>query len=320
MPCEASVIDRMLAILWQTSMTIRQLLLEGRFPLGSYTQFTIFDPKRRLITAPSFQERVVHHAIMNVCEPAFEKWLVERTFACRRGMGRNKCLSLAQWYARRNAFFLKLDMRHYFDSIDHNVLFQLLCNKFKDPRLLDLFQKIIACYSVSEGRGLPIGSLTSQHFANFYLEAFDQFLLNELWTPCFVRYMDDVVIWGNSSKELTAWLVRIRNFLDAKLCLQLKESAYVNRNSLGLSMLGCRVFPKHIELSRRSKRRFQRKLASLEQSLSIYETSELVAQQRATALVAFVTTARVKSWRFRTLVLERTASDGQGHQARASRR
>jgi retron-type reverse transcriptase len=135
-------------------------LADGTYRPGPYHQFTIFDPKQRIITAPCFRDRVLHHAIMNVCEPLFDRFLIADTFACRRGKGRLAALDRAVEFARRHEFFLKLDIRKYFDSISHRVLRERLERRFKDQRLLDLFGRIIAGYQTAPGRGVPIGSLT----------------------------------------------------------------------------------------------------------------------------------------------------------------
>ena len=156
-------------------------LLRRRFPLGVYHQFTIFDPKERLITAPCFRERVLHHAIMNVCEPVFERWLIADTFACRKGKGRIVALERARTFAGRFPFFLKFDIRKYFDSISHDDPVGPAAADLQGPsRLLMLLDRIIAAYETAPGRGLPIGSLTSQHFANFYLGWFDRFVKEDL--------------------------------------------------------------------------------------------------------------------------------------------
>jgi retron-type reverse transcriptase len=135
-----------------------------------YTQFTIHDPKERLITAPSFADRVLHHAVLNVCEPVFERYLIDDTFACRRGKGRVAALQRAVHFSAQNAVALKFDIRKYFDSISHEVLLTRLERRFKDRRLLDLFRQIVGGYHTRAGCGLPIGALTSQHFANLQQE------------------------------------------------------------------------------------------------------------------------------------------------------
>lgn len=185
---------------------LRSSLERGDVVLGESHQFTIRDPKTRLITAPCFRERVLHHAILNVCEPTFERWLIADTFACRRGRGRLAALDRARRFASGHAAFLKLDIRRYFDSITHEILLDRLGRLFKDPRLLDLFGRIIAAFEATPGRGLPIGSLTSQHFANAYLGAFDRFVKEGLRVRGYVRSMDDMALWADSTATLKGHL------------------------------------------------------------------------------------------------------------------
>ena len=136
-------------------------LRAGTYPVGVYRQFVIHDPKERIITAPCFAERVVHHAIMNVCEPEFDRWLIGDTFACRTGKGRMAALLRARHFAGRQAFFLRLDIRKYFDSIPHDELLARLERRFKDGRLLALFARSVRSFRSELGHGVPIGSLTS---------------------------------------------------------------------------------------------------------------------------------------------------------------
>ena len=113
---------------------------EGTFPVGRFQQFLIRDPKERVITAPCFDERVLHHAIMNVCEPVMDRWLIDDTFACRTGKGREAAIQRAQHFTRNAEWFLKLDVRKYFDSVPHASLMAFLERRFKDRRLLELLQ------------------------------------------------------------------------------------------------------------------------------------------------------------------------------------
>jgi RNA-directed DNA polymerase len=221
-------------------------LAEGTYEVGPYHQFTIFDPKERLITAPCFRDRVLHHAVALVCEPVFERLLIADTFACRRGKGRVAAVERARFFARRYPWFLKLDIRKYFDSIDHEILSRQLRRKFKDRRLLDLFDRIIASYKVEPGRGVPIGSLTSQHFANFYLGGLDRFVKEELRAGGYVRYMDDFVIWGENRAWLSSVRERVEEFVARELSLALKPHPYINQARWGMDFLGCRVKPSHI--------------------------------------------------------------------------
>jgi RNA-directed DNA polymerase len=284
------------------------------FPVGQFVQFVIHDPKERVITAPCFRERVLHRAIMNVCEPLLERWLIGDTYACRKGKGRIVALLRAREFAARFPFFLKLDIRKYFDSIPHDRLLERLERRFKDRRLLALLARIVRTFRGTSGQGIPIGSLTSQHFANFYLGWFDRFVKETLRIPGYVRYMDDMGLWAETVTELKSALRQGEQKLRDELGLTLKPWPYLNRTAHGMDFLGCRVFPGYMTLNRRSRRRFHHNLLSLERAFAAGALEEGQLQQRATALVAFTRTAGVCSWRFRRSVLCAAAVDG--HKAR----
>jgi retron-type reverse transcriptase len=278
-------------------------LLAGDVPVGDYHYFKVRDPKERLICAATFRERVLHHALMNVCEPILERAAVFDSYACRKGKGRVLAVARAQGYARTHRWFLKMDIRKYFDSIHQATLRELLGRKFKDPLLLGMFDRILASYHTMPGRGLPIGNLTSQHFANFYLSPLDRFLKEELRRMAYVRYMDDFVVWGETGSELRAVCERVREFLAAELKLELKGNTAINRTAFGMDFLGYRLFPGTVRLARRSKVRFARKFRRYEAAEQCGRWSELKLQQRMQALLAFVMPA--ESGAFRRHCLQR---------------
>lgn len=286
-------------------------LRAGTFPVGRFHQFVIRDPKERTITAPCFAERVLHHAVMNVCEPVLDKWLIYDTYACRAGRGREAAVQRAQEFAHRYPFFLKLDIRRYFDSISHNVLLTRLGRLFNDERLLHLFARILDGFQGDRGQGLPIGSLTSQHFANFYLGGFDRFVKETLRVKGYVRYMDDSLLWGPSSSAMNDTLDRCREFVGQELQLEFKHHPYINRSQHGVDFLGSRVLPDHVRLNRRSRVRFAHKMAKLEQDYVAGLLGERELQERATSLVAFTQSAGAKSWQMRTGVLQRLPVSGR---------
>lgn len=146
-----------------------------------------------------------------------------------------------------------------FDSISHQRLLHLLESRFKDERLLQLLSRIVAAYRGEIGIGLPIGSLTSQHFANFYLGWLDRFVKETLRVRGYVRYMDDLVLWHSSRQSLEAIQERCQEFVANHLGLEFKPSA-VQRTGVGVGFLGCRILPTHVELNRRSKRRWRRRV------------------------------------------------------------
>jgi retron-type reverse transcriptase len=286
----------------------------GSVKLGRFHQFVIHDPKERIITAPCFEERVLHHAVINVCEPSFERFLIDDTFACRRGKGREAALVRARNFARQFPVFLTIDVRKYFDSVPHVRLLDRLSRIFKDQRLLDLLRRIIASYRGRIGTGLPIGSLTSQHLANSYLGGLDRFVKETLRLRGYVRYMDDMALWGNSTAELREALESCRKYLREDLSLELKSSTPINRTTHGMDFLGCRLYPTHLTLNRRSRIRFQRNLARLESLHREGLVTDIQLQQRVSAMVAFATAAGVSSWQFRAHVLHKL--EERGHKAR----
>ena len=297
---------------------LRDELLSGSVVIGEYHSFTIHDPKERTICAASFRERVLHHAVMNVCEPVLERAAIYHSYACRKGMGAQAAVRRAGSNARQSGWFLKMDIRKYFDSIDHGVLRGLLARKFKDAGVLDLFDRILASYETAPGRGLPIGNLTSQHFANFYLAPLDRFVKERLQRRCYVRYMDDFVVWGETAAELREVLRQVEDFLTAELKLELKSNVMLNRTERGMDFLGYRIFPDDLRLARRSKRRFASKFRAYEREHEEGVWTELELQQRMTALIAFTLPCRSRG--FRRNVMQRFGAEANGLQPRDSRR
>ncbi len=238
-------------------------ILEQRVRVGSRRSFTIHDPKRRVIQAPCFRERVLHHALMARVGPVLERLLVDDTFACRLGKGTLAAVKRAQCHTARYGWFVKLDVRAYFASIDHAILRSQLRRRIKGAATLHLIDRIIASYlspATDQGsreglRGLPIGALTSQHFANLYLASLDRLLL-EGQGVAMVRYMDDVAIWGNSPAVVRAAAQQAVAHADQALHLTIKPHWQVQPSCRGLPLLGFRIFGDRLLLSRRRRRRY----------------------------------------------------------------
>ena len=203
----------------------------------------------------------------------------------------------AEGYARQYGWFLKMDIRKYFDSVDHIVLRGLLRRKFKDPVVLAMFDQVLASYQTAPGRGLPIGNLTSQHFANFYLSPLDRFLKEHLRRRACVRYMDDFVVWGESGAELRAVWREVEAFLTAELRLELKANVALNKTAFGMDFLGYRLRPGELRLARRSKLRFARKYRRYEWEHLEGHWTEKQLQERMQALIAFTLPCRSRNWR-----------------------
>lgn len=244
---------------------LQRALVSGCYQPGKYRTFIIHEPKRRLISAAPFRDRVVHHAIIDVIEPLLDASLIEDSYACRCGKGTHKALDRCQQFARRCEWVLHCDVRKYFPSIDHGLLQEMLRKRIGDQKVLQLLFLILDSGPVQEPvlawfdgddlltpivrrRGLPIGNLTSQFFANLFLDPLDRMIKQRLRIRGYVRYMDDLVVFGRSVQELRKVRAVVEETLNA-LRLELhpkKRQIYPVRN--GIPFLGFRVFPNHRRL------------------------------------------------------------------------
>lgn len=280
---------------------IERELKGGKYVLGNYHHFVVKDPKLRLISVPPVRDRVVHHALCNIIGPIFEKSLIDHSYACREGKGTHAALRYALGCARKNRFFLKTDIRSYFLSIDRSRLFALICRKIKDPDVLWLVRNIIYQGQVPgahSGKGIPIGNLTSQLFANLYLNPLDHWIKEKLRVEYYLRYMDDLLLFSRTKDDLFGALYEIHTYLQKELLLELKEKATVIAPlSQGIPFLGFRIFPGLIRLNRAGKKRFMKKCRSRQKQFSTGLLMESEYVNSMNSLVAFISTA--DSYRFR---------------------
>ncbi len=235
-------------------------LRAGSYHPGPYRYFSIRDPKPRTISVAPFRDRVVHHALVSVLEPVFEPTFIFDSYATRKGKGTHRAILRAQRFARRWPWYLKLDIRHFFETVRHERLLALIARKVKDPRVLELTATLIG-NSREPGIGLPIGNLTSQFFANVYLNPLDHLVKDRWRVPAYLRYMDDFVLFADEKAALADLLPKIETFLRYELDLELKHRAcWLNRVTHGLSFLGMRIFPVHIRLRGENRRRSLRRV------------------------------------------------------------
>jgi len=241
-------------------LNLKREMQNGSYKPGPYRYFNISDPKDRIISVAPFRDRVVHHALVNVLEPIYAKVFIFDSYATRKNKGTHKAIFRAQQFLRKNKWFLKTDVQKYFDSIDRSVLKQILQRKIKDKRLLNILHLIID--NGGQGNtGLPIGNLTSQFFANVYLDQLDHYLKDQQGLKYYIRYMDDMVVFSESKEKLKAVKKEISLFLNERLNLKLKESAtFINQQLNGLSFLGRRIFPGLIRLKKENLKRSMKKL------------------------------------------------------------
>jgi RNA-directed DNA polymerase len=276
--CEAAAFEYRLE---ENLLELQSLLQSLQWRPGGYLSFYIRDPKRRLISAAPFADRVVHHALCNVIEPVFERSFVEDSFANRVGKGNHRALNVAQQYARRFPYVLSLDIRKFFPCIDHAVLRGQLAKKIDDERLLSIIDRILesgADVLIDEResmdlpghdpkgeirpKGLPIGNLTSQFWANVYLNPLDHFIKRTLRCRGYVRYVDDMRLFGEDKQRLWEWKTEIECYL-RQLRLLPHPGAHPRPVAEGFGFLGFQIFPDRRRIKKRKGIQYQRHLKGL---------------------------------------------------------
>ena len=232
-----------------------------------YRYFSLVNKKERLVSEASFRDRVVHHALVSAIEPVFERRFIEHSFACRKGKGSHAAVIRARKLARRHRYFLKMDIHHYFADVDHQVLLRLLGDRLYDPGIMWLCETLLAGAKVpssepNEPRGLPIGNLTSQFWANVYLDPLDNLISKQHGNGTYMRYMDDLLMFGRCKEALWEQKAAIGRFARQTLRLKIKDRATVVAPvTEGIPWLGFRIFPGLTRIDRHGRKRFGRKIA-----------------------------------------------------------
>ncbi len=263
----------------QNLITLSDELRTHTYTPGAYTNFYIYEPKRRLISAAPFRDRVVHHALCQVIEPIWEARFIHTSYACRPGKGTHKALDQCQAWIRQYPYAFHGDIVKYFPSIDFQILRQLLTRHLADREVVWLIDQILDgsvgvlaaespqtlfpgddLLALTRPRGLPIGNLTSQFWANVYLHELDQFVKHELRCLAYLRYMDDFVLFANNKADLHRWREAIVSFLAERLRLQLHpRKSVIFPSTTGINFCGWHIYPTHRRLRRSSIRRFVRR-------------------------------------------------------------
>ena len=261
----------------QNLLVLQQELITGTYTPGAYRQFTVYERKPRLISVAPFRDRVVHHAVMHVLEPLLDKRFIPDTYACRKDKGVHRAVDRYQQFARDNAYVLKLDIARYFPSIDRTILKQQLARRIKDKYVLDLLHRIIDngpetdvpvrffpgddLVAVSERqRGLPIGNLTSQFFANLYLDEFDHWLKESQRVKGYLRYVDDLYLLDNDKQRLWALRDVVADKLQEIRLILHADKTQIYRTTERVDVLGYRLSRYRRWLRNDNGFRFRRRL------------------------------------------------------------
>lgn len=255
-------------------LTLQQEIRDLEYKPKPLETFIIRDPKTRKISKSDFRDRIVHHALCNIIEPIIEKRFIYDSFANRKGKGPYNAIERFEKFKRkasrnntRTCYVLKADIRHYFENVDHDILVKILSGYIPDEQTLHLVKMILDNHKTTiAGKGMPLGNLTSQFFANVYLNELDQYVKHHLKARYYIRYVDDFVILSDQREELQTHEKKIALFLWEFLSLELhpEKTKIVNTNE-GVGFLGFRIFPHHKLLRKKNMGRFQKKLRSYHQ-------------------------------------------------------
>jgi RNA-directed DNA polymerase len=247
-------------------LALRDELLAGVYWPRPFRTFCIRDPKPRTISAAAFRDRVVHHALCTEVVPVLEYDALPVSFACRVGGGQLRALRACQSLVQRHRYVLMLDIEHFFETLHHVTLERLLAPRLAhDPPLIHLASTFIQAGAPGsdEGRGVPIGNLTSQHFANFYLGPLDRCIVRGLGLPL-VRYMDDLRAFSDSAEQLWAAESRIRTFVETRLQVRVKSRlTRVMPVTEGVPFLGFRIYGAMCPFDNARRRRYVRRLREM---------------------------------------------------------
>lgn len=271
-------------------LKLQDQLASKTYQPGDYRTFQIFEPKPRLISAAPYRDRVVHHTLCNVISPLFEKSFIPDSYANRVGFGSHRALKRFTEFARSSQFILQCDIKKYFPSIDHQILKNFIHRKIKCPDTLWLIELLIDYSNPQEEsieyfpndnlltplerrKGLPIGNLTSQFFANVYLNSFDHFVKEELKAKKYLRYVDDFAIFSDNYDYLVNAKLEIQDYLNT---LRLKIhpiKSQVFKTEHGCNFVGFRIFLNKIRVRNDNLRRARVRIKKLKNEYFTYKIS-----------------------------------------------
>lgn len=262
-------------------------LQQETYRVGPYRKFYVREPKLRLVMALAYRDRIVQWAIYQKLFPFYDRTFIEDSYACRKGKGSHKAVDRLQYWLRQvdrkpgRWYYLKLDISKYFYRVSHRILKRILMRRIKDERLMSLLGRIIDSDDTAFGlpagvspeeitadewtwdTGMPIGNLTSQMFANIYLNELDQYAKHILGIHHYIRYMDDVIILSSSKEQLHQWKAEIERFLNVELELQLNSKTAIRPISMGVEFVGYRIFTTHRKLKRSTARKILRRFSGM---------------------------------------------------------
>lgn len=282
-------------------LLIQTGMIAGTYELGPYRKLWVFVPKKRLVMALPFQDRIVQWSLYQYLNPIYDKLFIEDSYACRKDKGSHKAAKRLQYWMRQidrkpgpDWYVLKLDISKYFYRVHHEKLLEILERRVKDRELMAFLRGIVNSraepFGLPRGRspedtppeewiydaGMPIGNLTSQLFANIYLNELDQYCKHQMKIHYYIRYMDDVIILGPDKLTLRAWKEQIEAFLREVLFLDLNDKTSIRPVRQGVEFVGVQIWPTHMKLRKSTVRRLKSEVRKFSEryAVGIYSREE----------------------------------------------
>ncbi len=267
---------------------LHQELTSFQYRHGSYEQFRVFEPKERSISRASVKDRLVHHMLYVTLTKIFDRTFIFHSLSCRLGKGVHKGISYFEQMVRQvsqngtgSCYALKMDIRRFFDHVNHSILKALIRKKVHDEKVLYMADLIIDSFKKGTdlfgARGMPLGNVTSQLFANIYLHELDDFIKQKLRDRFYLRYCDDFVILSRKAEPLLRRICQIEEFLETHLRLELHpKKVILSKLSQGIDFLGYVMLPHHIRLRMQTRRRLKRRL---KEAYKAYQKDDLTYVQ-----------------------------------------
>lgn len=295
---------------------LRDELLSNRWSPSPVRELTIHDGKTRTISVPPVRDRIVHHAVMAILAPRIERRLIEHSFACRAGKGTHAAFRLARAWARTYPWFVHIDVVRYFPSVDHEIVRSHLVQDVAELFLRSLCERILDAFTepgrfhfpgddllapLSRQVGLPLGSLTSQYWANRFLDPVDHMVKDRWRVRPYLRYMDDLLVFGHEREGLGRLA---RDIEDLLLALRLRVHPYQpTQTAAGVTFVGYRILPDCVRVKRSTVARAERRLRK-----SRHDADHGGVDERAFAAslqATFAHWSHASSWRLRRRTLDR---------------
>jgi hypothetical protein len=287
---------------------LQQELSSHTYAPGAYRHFYIREPKHRKISAAPFRDRVIHHALCNIIEPAFDTRFIPDSYANRIGRGTHRAVDRLQQFAQQNRYVLRVDIVKHFPSLDHEFLKHELAKVISDQDILWLIDTILASgvgvlkdeyqmvyfpgddlFAVNRPRGLPIGNLTSQFWSNVYMNPLDWFVTRQLGCQAYLRYVDDMALFSDSKRQLYEWKDALVKRLAAMRLIIHEPEGQVIPVVSGIPWLGFVVYPTHRRLKKRNAVNFTRRLAH---NIDLYEAGKITFAELDTSVKGWINHVR----------------------------